>query len=118
MTSAAQSALRRGALPLLFFFVSHRLCPDKYLTVRIISHRAVHEERPVLHHLQLRQQNHPGRAVQVHALPVGLRYFWPPLTSRLTIMHTQICALTSDRGGKAFAACHYAGKVGLLSDRS
>lgn len=36
----------------------------------LLSHREVHEAHPVLHDLQLREQDHPGPAVAVHQVPL------------------------------------------------
>lgn len=78
MTQAAQSALRRGksAEDFARFLPAqaHRLTRA---TSSPRSDRAVHQERPVLHHLQLRQQDHPRRAVALHPLPVRTRRLLP-----------------------------------------
>jgi hypothetical protein len=35
-----------------------------------ISHRDAHEERPVLHPLQLRQQDHPRDPIEMYEVPL------------------------------------------------
>lgn len=72
MTHDAQNALRRSTC--WFRFLS--LCVSQYSLIPLLSvyffplthgsHREVHHERPLLLHLQLHQQDHPGDSVALH----------------------------------------------------
>lgn len=67
MTNAAQAALRRGSSPSQST-LPRRLSSDLWYST--CSHRAVHQERPVLHHLQLRQQDYARDPESVHQVSV------------------------------------------------
>lgn len=63
MTTAAQAALRR----------SGSSCPwkrDCFSLTSTLSYRAVYQERPVLHHMQLREQNCSCHTVALYAFPL------------------------------------------------
>jgi hypothetical protein len=64
MTTAAQGALRRGGRALLTEESSQKISCH--------SHRAVHLQCPILHHLQLRQSHHSSHSIQVYQVQVRL----------------------------------------------
>lgn len=81
MTQQAQGALRRGDPSSLFRPLSvEPSVPMPFSMDGILrlpkspnpkhSHRTVHEECAVLHHLQLRQQDYPSDSEQMHAVQV------------------------------------------------
>ena len=62
MTQAAQSALRRGA--------SADPPEPLHRSLAHASDRTAHQECPILHSLQLRQQNHTRYPITVYAIQV------------------------------------------------
>ena len=69
MTQVAQGALRRGAY-LLTLVHDLPVLTAAIASLDPASHRAVHEECALLHHLQLRQQDHPCHPIQMHTSPL------------------------------------------------
>ena len=65
MTQPAQAALRRGTIPAFY-----RLHLITLLHNSTTSHGKVHQERAILYHLQLREQDYPRTAVSLHSLPL------------------------------------------------
>ena len=59
MTQAAQAALRRGKLQYIILTVANK-------TMRF-SDRTVHPKRPILHHLQLCEQDHTSNPIPLHS---------------------------------------------------
>lgn len=88
MTNAAQAALRRGSSSSQFTLPR---CLSSDLWFPTCSHRAVHQERPVLHHLQLRQQDHARDPESVHQV--------------------QVQSAAGSGGRKALGGCHRVGEV-------
>lgn len=67
MTNAAQGALRRGESS----FVPYP--PLQFRNQHIVpccSHRTIHEKRPILHPVQLRQQDHTSHPESMYKVPI------------------------------------------------